>query len=343
MRWQRSLSPLSCGCHRSVCLANVCRNHGTIAKDCRRVSWCRWFFSLAQTVVHFGTALVTHFAMFSFFLTGGVTSTLHKLRFKQHTTDEFRVCAVWIWLISERVCRDVISWFFPRRRRKGHKWQPSLGRLFLRSARGATEDSRPRDEHVSADLIRCRHAWSARHLCRLSASGSAFATGCRKKDQCIPFLTGDAQVGFVHGGTAVWGIAVASCSASRKHSVMESPPLDPRRPQCPRKTEMRHGLQSQPSRRIFFSSVTRPSTVLPGHSYSLTSSFPALASSSWTTCTRALGGEKERGERAGRGRRGRRGRKGGGWSRLVAGLRQFLSESASCRRLMRGSPQKPRS
>ena len=83
------------------------------------MSWCHWFFSLAQTVVHFGTAPVTHFAMFSFFWTGGVTSTLHKLRFKQatlrddaqrfhrdqichlqHTRDEFRVCAVWIWLIS---------------------------------------------------------------------------------------------------------------------------------------------------------------------------------------------------------------------------------------------------
>ena len=160
------------------------------------------------------------------------------------------------------------------------------------------------------------------------------------KDRCIPFLTRDAQVGFVHGGTAVRSIAVASCSSSRKHCVMESPPLDPRRPQCPRKTEMRHGLQSQSSRRIFFSSVTRPSTVLPVHSYSLTSSFPALASSSWTTCTRALGGEKERGER-GREERGEereRGRKGGGWSRLVAGLRQPSSESASCRRLMRGQP-----
>ena len=97
------------------------------------------------------------------------------------TREGFRVCAVWIWLISERVCRDVISWFFPRLRRTGHKWQPSLGRLFLRPARGATEDSRPRDEHVSADLIRCRRAWSARHMWTLSVAGSALATGCRKK------------------------------------------------------------------------------------------------------------------------------------------------------------------
>ena len=105
-----------------------------------------------------------------------------------------------------------------------------------------------------------------------------------------------------------------------------------------RKTETRHGLQSQPSRRIFFS-VTRPSTVLPGHSYSLTSSFPGLPSSSWTTCTRAVGGKKERGERGreegGEGKEG--GREEGG-SRLVAGLRQPSSESASCRRLMRRQP-----
>ena len=183
-----------------------------------------------------------------FFWTGGVTSTLHKLRFKQHTTDEFRVCAVWNWLISERVCRDVISWFFPRRRRKGHKWQPSLGRLFLRSARGATEDSRPRDEHVSADLIRC-----TMHGVRVTcADDPRLALRSRLAVEKKISVTGDAQVGFVHGGTAVWGIAVASCSASRKHSVMESPPLDSRRAQCARKTETRHRLQSQPSRRIFF-------------------------------------------------------------------------------------------
>ena len=42
------------------------------------------------------------------------------------TREDFRVCVVWIWLISERVCRDVISWFFPRcLRRKCHKWLPS--------------------------------------------------------------------------------------------------------------------------------------------------------------------------------------------------------------------------
>ena len=73
--------------------------------------------------------------------------------------------------------RDTISWFFSRSlRRKAHKWQPSLGWLFLRPVRGATEDSGPRDEHVSADLSRCRHAMSARHLCRRSASGSALTT-----------------------------------------------------------------------------------------------------------------------------------------------------------------------
>ena len=54
------------------------------------MSWCRWFFSLAQTVVHFGTAPVTHFAMFSFFWTGGVTSTLHKLRYEQTTFEMMR-------------------------------------------------------------------------------------------------------------------------------------------------------------------------------------------------------------------------------------------------------------
>ena len=137
MRWRSSRSPLSCGCHRSVCLANVCRNHGTIAKDCRRVSWCRWFISLPQTVVHFGTAPVTHFAMFSFFWTGGVTSTLHKLRFKQATLRDDaqrfhgdQICnlqhtrgfpclrRVDLVDLSQRVCRDEISWFFPRCHRR---------------------------------------------------------------------------------------------------------------------------------------------------------------------------------------------------------------------------------
>ena len=50
------------------------------------------------------------------------------------------------------------------------------GSQVLRPVRGATEDSRPRDEHVSADLSRCCHARSARHLCRRSASGSALTT-----------------------------------------------------------------------------------------------------------------------------------------------------------------------
>ena len=46
----------------------------------------------------------------------------------------------------------------------------------LRPVRDATKDSRPRDEHVSAGLSRCRHARSAPHLCRRSASGSALTT-----------------------------------------------------------------------------------------------------------------------------------------------------------------------
>ena len=129
------------------------------------------------------------------------------------TREGFRVCAVWIWLISENVCRDVISWFFPRLRRSGHKWQPSLGRLSLRPARGAAEDSRPRDEHVSADLFRCHHAWRCASLVQTICCWLCARDWLSKKDRCIPFLTRDAQVGFVHGGTAVWGIAVASCSA----------------------------------------------------------------------------------------------------------------------------------
>ena len=52
----------------------------------------------------------------------------------------------------------------------------TCGSQVLRPVRGATEDSGPRDEHVSADLSRCRHAMSARHLCRRSASGSALTT-----------------------------------------------------------------------------------------------------------------------------------------------------------------------
>ena len=164
-----------------------------------------------------------------------------------------------------------------------------------------------------------------------------------KKDRCIPFLTRDAQVGFVHGGTAVWGIAVASCSASRKHSVMESPPLDPRRPQCPRKTEMRHGLQSQ---QLHVASFFLSDETIHGPASPLLLTDELLPRPCLLVLEdlhKSFGrgkGERERGREEGGGRRGR---KGGGWSRLVAGLRQPSSESASCRRLMRGSPQKPRS
>ena len=78
-----------------------------------------------------------------------------------------------------------------------------------------------------------------------------------------------------------------------------------------------------------------------------TSSFPGLVSS-WTTCTRALGGEKERGERGREeGGEGEQGGKGGGreqacrWtaSTLVRGQQLAGGQSSSCE----DSPQKPRS
>ena len=79
-----------------------------------------------------------------------------------------------------------------------------------------------------------------------------------------------------------------------------------------------------------------------------TSSFPGLVSSSWTTCTRALGGEKERGERGREeGGEGEQGGKGGGreqacrWtaSTLVRGQQLGGGQSSSCE----DSLQKPRS
>ena len=126
----------------------------------------------------------------------------------------------------------------------------TLGSQVLRPVRGATEDSGPRDEHVSADLSRCRHAMSARHLCRRSASGSALTTrfstrwarpSLRKRSArwapsfcpLVPHLFGTTRSRLVRHNDD----KESRCSHLRALALHGAP----------RKTETRHWVQSQPA------------------------------------------------------------------------------------------------
>ena len=164
-----------------------------------------------------------------------------------------------------------------------------------------------------------------------------------KKDRCIPFLTRDAQVGFVHGGTAVWGIAVASCSASRKHSVMESPPLDLAVHSARERLTCVMGSRVNLHVASFF--LSDETIHGPASPLLLTDELlPRPCLLVLDDLHKSFGRKKGEGREGGKGvEREKREEREEGGSRLVAGLRHTLSESASCKRLMRGSPQMPRS
>ena len=73
-----------------------------------------------------------------------------------------------------------------------HKGQLCPG--WLVGVKLATDDSRRRDKHASADLGRIRHAWSASHVSRRSVAGFAFMTSFRQ-DRCDSFSARDPQAG----------------------------------------------------------------------------------------------------------------------------------------------------
>ena len=110
------------------------------------------------------------------------------------------------------------------------------GSQVLRPVRGATEDSGPRDEHVSADLSRCRHARSARHLCRprLVLRGRPAFQHDGRDSLCARDPPAGLRL-LPAGATSVWNNALASCSAQRRQGVTVFPPQGPRPPRCPAK------------------------------------------------------------------------------------------------------------